>query len=218
MNNVLNTERVAPDSNIEGGTESDQVQAPALTETEVEALITSNKGGNGPTLEAYNASEKLFILHTESGMTAARACAEMGGIHFNITGDTTYMVRFLTAVRKHGKNYVRQAALQKWMLDFFPVDITIKEGDVSITKNKLKAQKMWVDEVAKNALLDKACSTPFWEHAPDKEVVRFGKLDLLLAIKKTVEKFEDEDRYAAASEAAVVEIADVKAWIDSRIG
>lgn len=214
----LNTERVAPDSNIEGSTESEQVQETPLSETEIAALQTSSKGGNGPTLEAYNASEKLFIHHTQSGMTAARACAEMGGIHFNLTGDTTYMVRFLTAVRKHGKNYVRQAALQKWMLDFFPIDIVTSEGNVTITKNKLRAEKMWPDEVAKQALLDKACETPFWDHAPDKEIVRFGKLDLLLALKKTVEKFEDEDRYAASSEAAVSTIKQAKDWIDGLIG
>jgi hypothetical protein len=215
----LNAERVAPDSNIEGGTESDQGQASSpINESDVAALQSSNKGGNGPTLEAYNASEKLFIHHTEGGMTAARACAEMGGIHFNLTGDTTFMVRFLTAVRKHGKNYVRQAALQTWMLAHFPVEITIKEETVTITKNKLRAEKMWVDETAKQALLDKACSIPFWEFAPDKEAVRFGKLDLLMALKKTVEKYEDEDRYSASSQAALDTIKDVKNYIDGLIG
>ncbi len=126
------------------------------------------------------------------------------------------MVRFLTAVLKHGKNYVRQAALQKWMLDFFPVDITVTEGVVSIVKNKLKAQKMWVDSVAQQALLDKACATPFWEHAPDKEAVSFGKLDLIMALKKTVEKFENEERYIPASVAAMDTITEAKAWIDER--
>ena len=210
----LNTAGVAPDSNVEGGTEAEQGHG--ASEQDILALETSIKGGNGPTLEAYNASEKLFILHTEGGMTAARACAEMGGIHFCNTGDTTYMSRFLTAVLKHGKNYVRQAALQKWMLDFFPVTITITEGTINITKDKLKAQKMWTDSVAMNALLDKACSTPFWEHAPDKEVVRFGKLDFYLAIKKTIEKFENEERYIASSDAAVTAIGEAKAWIDER--
>lgn len=219
----LNAERIAPDSNVEGVAESVQGQdnSSEVSEAAVEALLNSSaltSTGNGPTLEAFNASLNLFIHHTEMGMTAARTCADMSITHFYIHGDTTYFVRFLEAMRTKGKNYVRQAAYQKWVLDFSPVEIVAKEGAITITKNKLRADRMWPDAVAKQDLLDKALSKPFWEHAPDKEVVRFGKLDLLLAIKKTVEKYEDEDRYAAASTSATQTITAAKLWVDAQLG
>lgn len=215
MNNALNTERTAPDSNIQGETASEQEQP--LTSEEIASLQTSSNS-NSPTLEAFNAALKLFEYHQEGAMTSARACAEMGLIHFYNCGDTSYMARFLLSMRKKGKNYTRSAAYVKWALDFAPVDIEVSADDVKITKNKLREAAMWADAVAKNDLLEKACSITFWEHAPDKEVVRFGKLDLLLAIKKTVEKFEDEKKYVAGSAAAKQAADAALAWIDSQLG
>lgn len=213
----LNTGRVAPDAS-EGVTTPEQGQdVSALT---AETLLTSSsftKAGNGPTLEAFNAALKLFEDYTVSGMVAARACAEMAVTHFCLHGDTTYMVRFLMSARTKGKNYVRQAALQKWYLDFFPVEIETKESDVKITKSKIREAAMWPDEVAKQTLLEKAVSIPFWEHSPDKEIVRFGKLDLLLAIKKTVESFGNEKKYVAGSNQALEAQKAALQWIDSQL-
>lgn len=213
--NDLNTDRVAPDSNIQGETTTEQGHG--VSESDIQALSTSNSLKNGVSLEAFNAAMKLYEHHQDGIMTAARAVSEMTGIHFFLHGDTSYMVRLLVSMRTKGKNFVRQAAYQKWLLDFFPVEIETSNDSVKITKSKLREAQMWPDAVAKQDLLDKALSTPFWEHAPDKEIVRFGKLDLLLAIKKTVEKFGDDKKYLASSPSAIEVQKKALSWIDEQL-
>lgn len=215
--NDLNTDRVAPDSNIQGDTSTEQGHG--VSETDIQALLTSTSLSrtNGPTLEAFNAAMKSYEFHQDGVMTSARVVTEMAGIHFCLHGDTSYMTRVLVSMRTKGKNFVRQAAYQKWLLDFFPVEIETSNETVKITKNKLREAQMWPDAVAKEALLEKALSTPFWEHAPDKEIVRFGKIDLLLAIKKTVEKFGDDKKYLASSDSAVAAQKAALAWIDTQL-
>lgn len=172
--------------------------------------ITSNTD----TIKAtFDASLEQLRHHTEGGKVAARLCADLSIQHFALHGDLIYAQRLLDGMRSWGKNYMRPAAFVKWLTDFAPVKL---EGD-TLKKDKFREQNMWPDAVAKQDCIDRALATPFWDHKPDTELQRFGKMEILQAMRSTAKKFHNEEKYSAASEDAIKLLAEFEAFIDSKV-
>lgn len=161
----------------------------------------------------FDASLEQLRHHTEGGKTAARLCADLAIQHFAMHGDLIYAQRLLDGMRSWGKNYMRPAAFIKWLTDFAPVKL---DGD-TLKKDKLREQKMWPDAVAEQDHIDRALAIPFWDHKPDTELQQFGRLDILNAVLKTLKKFENEERYSAASEAALETQKELMNYVNSLI-
>lgn len=139
---------------------------------------------------AFDSALLSFISATTKGKKYARQCAEMAITHFKEHGDTIYCQRFLEAIEKHGKNYVRRAAYLNWLAAHSPI---------ALEKGKLVKAK---GDKAKQFDLDGALSTPFWEFAPEKETVIWDSDDFLAGLFAYINRYAKGDKRKAANDEA----------------
>lgn len=115
-----------------------------------------------------------FVSSTKTSMDSARHCAEAALLHFEANGDTSLLQRFHDAMPK---NYSRRAAFITWAADHSP--LTAKMG--KFVKNKKSD--------ARPFNTTGALATPFWEYAPEAELVFYTAKDIVTEIEKLVNKF-----------------------------
>lgn len=206
----LNQASEAPETGVE---EASQGQTESESPQTEPSNVVSMTGHNSDTLATFNAALDNYKTHIEGGKLSARLCADLGIDHFALCGDLIYLQRLFDLMRGAGKNFTRPAALIKWIVDHAPVKL---EGD-TLKKDKLREQKMWPDSVARQTCLDAAHAVAFWDHKPDTELMRFGAMDVLKAVQQTISKFNNEEKYAPASEQASNLVAEIGAFIDSKV-
>ena len=145
----------------------------------------------------FDTTLATFVKSTKDSMEAALACAIMALTTFKEHGDLGQAQRLLEAMPK---NYVRRAAFLKWMAAFSPV--TMEKG--KLLKDKSEGA-MSTDDIDLKA----ATVKPFWDFAPDKEDVNWGKDDLVSQLNNLVKRYSGE-RYIANDNAADEALGKVK--------
>lgn len=133
--------------------------------------------------------EKLakFIKVTTVSKQLALELSIMALEHFKEHGQVAQLQQFHDAMPE---NFHRRAALLLWLRDHSP--ITMEGG--KFFKDKTE------DAIAFN--LEGALAKPFWDYAPPKEQVQFGKDDVIVQLKRVVSRFKSK-RYDANDEDAL---------------
>lgn len=123
---------------------------------------------------------KGFVRSTALSMKYAEKCAQLGLEHFAECGDVVYCQAFLDAMPK---NYVRRAAYMKWLFEFSP--IIYDEG--KLVKDKGKD--------ARELRLKEAFAEPFWDFAPDPEIVQVTQQAIINRLKGVLKSYHNEKRF-----------------------
>lgn len=135
----------------------------------------------------------VFISSTKTSMEAALQCSHLAIKYFEEHGDLGQAQRFIDAMPK---NYVRRTAFLKWLAAHAPV--TMEQG--KLIKDKSDNAIDWN--------VDAALIKPFWDFAPDKEDMHWGKDDLVAQINKLVKRYSG-DKYVANDDVATAALAKV---------
>lgn len=130
----------------------------------------------------FDKALKGFVTATTNSKRYAQLCANIALDHFIKHGDLVHCQSFVDAIDKVGKNYVRKAAYLKWLVNFAPVVMTAGK----LTKD--------VSETAIKPNYEMASVTPFWEFAPDMEVVEFEAADIVRALQSVIKRFKNAER------------------------
>lgn len=128
----------------------------------------------------------VFVSATAKSMEAALLCSHLAIQYFAEFGDLGQAQRFLDAMPK---NYVRRAAFLKWLAAHAPV--TMEKG--KLIKDHSENAADWN--------VDVALIKPFWDFAPDKEDIQWGKDDLVSQLNKLIKRYS-ADRYVANDDVA----------------
>lgn len=139
-----------------------------------------------------------FKTATRSSMKYAQLCSEYAIQQFHDHGNLNQAQAFLDAMPK---NYVRRTAFLKWLAAHSPV---------TMQENKLLKD---VSEKAQPFNLEGALSVCFWDFAPDKEQIVWDFNDVVVALKRTVAKYENAERFAPKNEDAKLKLEGVKQQI-----
>jgi len=167
--------------------------------------------------KAFVAFDKLlavFVKSTRESMDAALELANMCILHYagptkdgEKAGDTSMAEKFVNAMPK---NYIRQVAFLDWMRFHSPLKVTgnVEDG-FKLSKDKSP------EAVKRGWRVDAAILTPFWEFKKaDQEVKPFGSNDVVKALRASLKKFEDGEKFEASSKFATLAVADAKGMIN----
>lgn len=160
---------------------------------------------NKPDLSAFNKALERYKTSAKSILKASHECAALALQHFAEHGDTTPMKTFYDTMgmSAYGKNLVRRAAFAKWCVHFAPVVLTEGKFKKDQTRKDMKIN------------LEEALKVEFWNFAPDMEATTFTAKDILEATRKMVKRYENENRYKPADEAAEKIVADLESFVSA---
>jgi len=150
--------------------------------------------------DKFDKSLTDFKNATAKSMAAALICSQIALQHFHDHGDVSLCQRFHDAMPK---NYTRRSAFIKWLASFSP--IALKGGEFAKDKS----------DTAVDWNLEAAFAKPFWEFAPEKEILDFTSADIISDLKRVVKKFKNEDRSKPADAEAVALLAQVETTIET---
>jgi hypothetical protein len=97
--------------------------------------------------------------------------------HFAMHGDLLYLQLMHDAIRTKGKNFVRLAAFNKWLMDHAP----IKSENNKLTKSTTGA---FTDE--QKTSMEAALLVAFWEHSPETQQANWGADELVADFAKII--------------------------------
>lgn len=151
------------------------------------------------TTEQFETRLASFSKAIKTSQNAARDCAEQALLQFHKHGSLAFAEKFYAAMPK---NFVRRAAFLKWMKDHSP--FTVVEG--TMKKDKSNDAAEWD--------IEGALSAPFWDYAPDPEQVYFGSDDVVVALRRTLKRYQSNENYHAASERAAQTVQTIDNFLD----
>ncbi len=143
----------------------------------------------------FDVAIERFKSHTKNSMKYAELCAVMSLQHFAEHGDTSKCQQFLEAMPK---NYLRRTAYLQWLAAFSP----IKMEDGKLLKDH--------SDNARAFNVEAAIKKPFWDFAPEKEIVNFTADEFMGAIMGVIKRFENAERMKPADDAASAEVVAIK--------
>lgn len=131
----------------------------------------------------YDAAEQGWIKATVTGIKYARLASELAFLHWEKHGDLVYCQRFIDAIDKHGKNYIRRTAFLRWLAAYSPVAMT----DGKLHKNDSP------DAVPFNT--EAAMAAPFWDFDPEPRIATLNANDVIQRIQSAVKRMRNDKTY-----------------------
>lgn len=142
-----------------------------------------------PASAAFEKALNTFIRSTKESMDSARRCAEMALDHYAEHGNTIWCQRFYDAMPQ---NWTRKQAYLRWLVAFAPITME---------------NKKFVKDTRENASVldvEGAKKLPFWDFAPELEIIDFSAEDITKALGQMIKRFNNTKRYSATDEEAIL--------------
>lgn len=141
--------------------------------------------------QAFEKALNTFVTSTKATMEAAASCANLSIEIFAENGDLSQAQKFLDAMDKVGRNFVRRNAFLKWMGDHSP--LAMKEG--KLVKDK--------SDSANAFRLEAAVAVNFWDYdPPEADITDFTSENLAKALQAVINRYSNENKFVAKNKAA----------------
>ena len=121
---------------------------------------------------------------TSTAKALSRYLSETALINFAQHGSTNLLNDHLHDLQTAGKNYNRPAAYVKWAIAHQP--LKYEGGKLVKDKDSKMSAEHWTNQLAH------AQTIPYWEFAPDTELLRFGAPDFLSKLESVIKTFENK--------------------------
>ncbi len=131
--------------------------------------------------------------HKAQSRYLAEEALELFAKHGNIDKLNTV----LSDLKNDARNYLRPAAFAKWAIAHQP----LKYENEKLVKDRETGKT--TGEYA--TLMVEALAMPYWDFAPDTEIVKFGAADIVTALENVLKKYTGK-KYTPKDDAAVHEL------------